>query len=174
MCLPTTGTVSTMDPASFVCSVCAHHHDELPHISSEFPDACAGVPEAERAARVVWTPDTCEIDDDRFFVRAILDVAVADHPEPLGFNLWVAVHREDFATYLESFESADLAPVRATLATELTCYPLSALGLATTVVFRGGGQRPRVTLDPTDHPLAVDQRTGIPLSKACQLIHHFD
>jgi hypothetical protein len=40
------------------------------------------------------------------------------------------------------------------------------------VYFRGGGVRARIMIHHTD--LAVDQRAGITLSMACQMIHYFD
>jgi hypothetical protein len=163
-----------MDSASFVCPVCRQHHDELPHISSDFPEPYFAVPEDELDARVAWTPDTCVIDDEQFLVRAILELQLDDHPDPLGFNLWISLAREEFLTYVEHFESADIGPFRVAIATELAGYPRSTVGLEATVYFRGGGQRPRLDLDQTDHPLSLDQRTGITLSMACQLIHYFD
>lgn len=40
-------------------------------------------------------------------------------------------------------------------------YPTTTLNLKTYLHTRPVGERPFVELEPTDHPLAVEQRTGI-------------
>ncbi len=47
------------------------------------------------------------------------------------------------------------------LVTELPVYPESTLLLKTHVRTRAVGVRPLIELEPTDHPLAVEQREGI-------------
>jgi hypothetical protein len=42
-------------------------------------------------------------------------------------------------------------------------YP-ETLNLKTQVYLQKGGKRPLIKLEPTDHPLSVHQREGIPLS----------
>ena len=50
------------------------------------------------------------------------------------------------------------------LCNELSVYP-STSGLKTKVHLRNKGVRPFVELEPTDHPLAVEQRKGIRLQR---------
>jgi hypothetical protein len=40
--------------------------------------------------------------------------------------------------------------------------------------FRRGGLGPTIELAATDHPLAVDQRDGISLAKAWQIVHYYE
>ncbi|MGV9567688.1 DUF2199 domain-containing protein [Streptomyces sp. NPDC003480] len=47
------------------------------------------------------------------------------------------------------------------LTTDLSVYSTTTLNLKTHVPTRPVGERPRVELEPTDHPLAVEQHTGI-------------
>ena len=54
------------------------------------------------------------------------------------------------------------------LSTALPGYP-STLNLKTNVHTRQVGRRPRVELEPTDHPLAVEQRQGITLSRVQEI-----
>jgi hypothetical protein len=37
--------------------------------------------------------------------------------------------------------------------------------------FLGNGKRPYIEIEPTDHPLALDQRNGISLDKAWEIVH---
>jgi hypothetical protein len=39
--------------------------------------------------------------------------------------------------------------------------------------FRGKGIRPYIEVEPTTHPLALDQQNGITLNRAWELIHHY-
>jgi len=44
-------------------------------------------------------------------------------------------------------------------------YPPSTLNLKTILHTRPLGERPLIELEPTDHPLAVEQRNGITLTR---------
>jgi hypothetical protein len=70
--------------------------------------------------------------------------------------------------------SADIGPFFGWLCTRIAFYQQDTLLLKTFAHFRGGGLRPFIELEPTDHPLAVDQKNGIPLEKAWQIVHFFD
>jgi hypothetical protein len=39
------------------------------------------------------------------------------------------------------------------------------MGLKTKVLLRNSGRRPSIKLEPTNHPLAQEQRLGIPLQR---------
>src|SRR5262249_41970681 len=70
-------------------------------------------------------------------------------------------------------DSAEIGPFFGWLCTRLTCYRESTLLLKTMAQFRGNGLRPAIELEPTDHPLAVDQREGISLRRAWEFIHRY-
>jgi hypothetical protein len=55
------------------------------------------------------------------------------------------------------------------LMANLSCYEPSTLNLATVVHTRPVGLRPLVELEPTDHPLAVEQREGITLARVQEI-----
>ena len=55
------------------------------------------------------------------------------------------------------------------LTTELPIYPVSTLSLKTNVRTRPVGERPLIELEPTDHPLAVEQREGITLARVIEI-----
>jgi hypothetical protein len=39
--------------------------------------------------------------------------------------------------------------------------------------FRNDKRRPTIELEPTDHPLAVEQRKGITLARAWEIVHQY-
>ena len=161
-------------PASFTCPVCGETHDELPHLSVDAPLPYEAIPADERVRRTSLTSDTCILDDEHYFIRGIIEIPVDAYPEPFGFNVWVSQSRASFEAYVSNPLDGDRASTFGWLSTELSCYPVSTMLLKTRVHFRGGALRPTIELEPTDHPLALDQRQGISLRMACTMLHHYD
>jgi hypothetical protein len=56
------------------------------------------------------------------------------------------------------------APKFGWLCNNISLYP-PTMGLKTNLHLRGGGPRPSIELEPTDHPLAIEQRHGISLKR---------
>lgn len=155
------------------CETCGEDHDDLPDIGAAYPDPWFDVPEADRADRVEWTTDTCRIDDD-FFIRGVVEIPVVDFSRSFAFGVWVSQSRSNYETYLRNFDSADIGPFFGWLCTRIKSYrPADTYLLKTKAHFRGNGRRPRIELEPTDHPLAVDQRTGITLARAWEMVHDY-
>ena len=55
------------------------------------------------------------------------------------------------------------------LSTHLPVYEPSTVNLKTLVHTQPVGERPLLELEPTDHPLAVEQREGIDLARVQEL-----
>lgn len=66
-----------------------------------------------------------------------------------------------------------IGPFFGWLCTAISYYEKETLMLKTRAHFRSGGRRPTVELEPTDHELAIDQRNGINLDKAWEIVHHY-
>jgi hypothetical protein len=86
--------------------------------------------------------------------------------------VWVSLSRGNFTRAL----SLRAAPGREReepyfgwLSTELPPYQPSTLALKTRVHTQPVGQRPLIELEPTDHPLAVEQRAGITLARVQEI-----
>ena len=156
----------------FRCTTCDQEHDELPDIGADKPDQLLGVPEEEYAGRIRLTGDTCVIDDD-YFIRGVLYVPIHGEADPFGFGVWVSQKRENFETYLANFDTPEIGPFFGWLCTNIAYYAERSLGLKARVHFRGNGQRPTIELHPSDHQLAIDQREGITLAKAWEIVHRY-
>ena len=153
------------------CSSCGELHDDLPDLALHKPDQWFDVPEDERHARVELTSDTCIIDNKDFFIRGIIEIPIIDYPRSFGLGVWVSQKQENFRTYLDNFESSEIGPFFGWLCNRITYYEEETLLLKTMAHFRGDGLRPWIELEPTDHPLAVDQRNGITLQTAWDIVH---
>ena len=158
---------------SYRCSVCGETHEGLPDIGADKPETWWDVPEEEREQRVELTSDTCIIDNEHFFIRGVIHIPVRGQTNDFGFGVWVSQKRENFYTYLENFDSAEIGPFFGWLCTNLACYEQGTLSLKTMAHFRGEGQRPKIEIEPIDHPLAIDQRDGISLERAWEIVHFY-
>lgn len=137
----------------------------------QFPDQYFEVPEEERNQRIELTSDTCIIDNEDFFIRGVIELHVHDYPQIFGFGVWVSQKRENFYKYVENFDSDEIGPFFGWLCNNIGYYKEDTLLLKTMAHFRSDGLRPSIELEPIDHPLAIDQRDGISLAKAWEIVH---
>lgn len=162
----------------WTCACCGNRYDTLPmSYDAEAPYYWNSLPPAERESRAKLHTNFCTIDDQYYFVRASLEIPVLGRPEPFVWGVWTSLSRDNFRRALELWnkEPLEREPARfGWLASSISIYP-STLNLRTYVRFRGDGARPSVELEPTDHPLAIEQRHGITLKRvqeiAAALLH---
>jgi hypothetical protein len=157
----------------YTCTICGKSHDDLPDIGADRPDHWWDVAEEERDSRIKLDSDTCIIDKEHFFIRGVIDLPIHDFSRSFGFGVWISQKKENFYTYLDHFDSDTIGPFFGWLSTRIAYYPESTLSLKTRAVFRKNGLRPRIELEPTSHPLSVDQREGITLAKAWEIVHYY-
>lgn len=160
------------EPFRFECATCGETHEGIPSFGWDFPAQYLAIPELERDRRVVLSDDTCVIDDAWFFVRGCLEIPVAGHTEPLNYGVWLSLSEESFARYSDVFDDVDRdtrSRFFGWLCTAIPGYPDTQL-LKTTVHLRTWPTRPYVELEPTDHPLAVEQREGISPWRVQQIV----
>jgi len=158
----------------YVCSVCGERHTGIPDLAYDAPFYYAILSEEERKQRAILTPDHCIIDNEEYFVRGVLEVPVRGFDQSFRWGAWVSASEKSFRRY-EDFEenterdvsdeplfygwlSNDIAPYEDTLSLKIAVLP------------RPYPDRPFFELEPTDHPLALDQRCGIEPAKLQKLI----
>lgn len=157
---------------AYTCRSCGKTHDDLPDLGADLPDPVHQIPEQERAQRVWLTADTCVTDGEHFFVRGVILIPIRDAGREFGFGVWVSQKKENFEKYVAEPDSDAIGPFFGWLSNSLGFYEPDTFLLKSYAHFRGKGLRPSIELEPTDHPLAVDQREGITLEKAWQIVHH--
>jgi len=158
---------------TFRCGSCGEDHDGLPDLGSTYPDPYLAVPEEERAARTHFTPDACIVrdeDGEHFFVRGIIQIPVHGRDEAFGIGAWVSQSQVNFERYVSGRAKE---PTFGWLVTHIAHYAEPTFLLKTRVHFRVEPLRPNIELEPTAHPLAVEQRVGIPLSRAWEIVHRY-
>lgn len=158
---------------TFRCRSCGEWHVGLPAFHFDGPAQLGVVPAEERDARVELTDDGCVLDLDgrHYFVRGQLEIPVRDSDDHFLWSVWLSLSETSFARFAALFDD----PAREAgetffgwLCNVLPDYP-DTMFLKTRVHVRPYPLRPRVELEPTDHPLAVDQREGMARERAVVL-----
>lgn len=156
---------------SFTCSCCGETHDLPFSFAFEAPVYWYEIPEAERPRRAVLDEELCVLDGQHFFIKGRILIPVRDNPDPFAWVVWVSLSEASFKRALAIWEQPGREtepPFFGWLSSEIPGYP-STLNLKTNVHTRPLGERPAVELEPTDHPLAVEQRTGIALARVREI-----
>jgi hypothetical protein len=152
-------------------------HDELPDIGIARPDDWNELDDESRARSFLDT-DRCEIVDDDgsfFYVRGVLELPIVGLERTFGFGAWGALREQDFERYVELEDDPrrfEQRPYASVLANRLPGYP-DTYGLRASLVANEPGTRPSILLEAADHPLVHDQRHGITLERAVELVTPF-
>ena len=156
----------------YKCRSCGEFHKGLPlAYGSDAPLYWEAIPEDEREERAILDSDLCMIDKQYFFVVGRLEIPIINEPEKFSWNVWVSLSEESFKRLMSIWISEGRekeAPFFGWLNTALPGYP-DTVNLKAQVHTRPVGMRPYVELESTDHPLAVEQRTGITLERVQQI-----
>jgi hypothetical protein len=132
-----------------------------------------GIPEAELESRVDVNADQCVVDEEHFFVRGHIEIPIHDFHEPLSFSVWSSLSESSFLQMCERWEDEDRdtdPSYFGWLSSPIWIYP-STINLKLSVQSRKPGLTPLFTVEPTDHPLALDQHHGISISRWHELAH---
>lgn len=164
---------------TFQCRCCGEEHPGPPlSWALEAPDEWFGLSPAQRRAMGVLSSDQCIIGSDRFFVRGSLEIPVVEGAGPFVWNVWVSLSETNFGRASQGWDDplrAEEPPYFGWLCNDLVGYP-QTLGLKTNVHTRAVGICPFIELEPTDHPLAVEQREGITMARVIEIaeiaMHH--
>ena len=167
----------------FTCAACGEEHDvEQVSFGAAAPLQWGLLSDDERA-RSSLSDEPCEIDSREGtsdYIRACLDIPIKGADRSFTWGVWCSLSQSSFAEMSAHWEASDrtsLGPYFGWLCTQIPGYSDTAF-LKTMVHQRPVGLRPSVRLEPTEHPLAVDQRLGIDrnrlVSIVSELIHQND
>lgn len=149
---------------SYLCHKCGQYHQGLPiSYGADAPANWYQLPENERPQRAELSSDLCVIDKQHFFVIGNIEIPILNRNTVFSWSVWVSLSEKNFIRTYELWTSPGREselPYFGWLNTQLPCYP-QTLNLKTNVHTRPVGQRPYIELQPTDHPLAIEQRAGI-------------
>jgi len=155
---------------AWTCSCCGEQHDTLPFDwRMAAPDDYNAVPEAEREARTLISRNFCTV-DGQAFVRGVIEIPVTNFDGTLRFSVWLSVSDASERTILQVWDEPECGrhgPFFGWLRSRLAPYP-DTLNLKASLRLRDD-IAPAIDLEPTDHPLAVEQRRGISVARVAEI-----
>jgi hypothetical protein len=164
----------------YSCNICGQHHKGLPlSYGSPVPDIVFSMPEKEQKRRVVLSSDQCEVrgknlfDETFYFIVGNIGIPIIDSSEIFQWTVWVSLSKENYKKTNKLWNKPgreNEQPYFGWLSTSLPkfIYP-ETLNLKTNVHTRQVGVRPFIELEPTEHPLSLEQRNGISLKRVQQI-----
>lgn len=149
------------------CLICGTSKEHTVGFGSIMPSVLDGLSKREMKKCVVLTDDICVLDEAHFFINGCLELPIIGEDDPFIWNVWVSLSADNFFKVIDLWDEparVDLGPMFGWLSTDLPIYP-DTINLKTNVHMRGVGLRPLIELEPTNHPLAMEQRNGITRSR---------
>lgn len=143
----------------------------MPTFGAKAPLSYYEIPESERAERCDLGSDDCVIDGKHFFVRGCLEIPVQGENDPFIWGVWVSLSEASFNECIKHFgedKRSQMDPFFGWLNAWLKPYP-DTMDLKTRVHLRDDGIRPFIELEPTNHPLAIEQREGITVERVAEI-----
>jgi len=157
---------------SYKCASCSEIHEGSPSFGFASPWQYQMLSEDQRLNIAKLSEDVCIIKDTDqvdFFVRVCLEVPISGVDEPFIWGVWISISESNFIRYCETWNNPDETDrYFGWLCSKLSLYP-DTIGLRTLAHPRSKGQRPIITLEPTEHPLSVDVRNGLTIRRAQEM-----
>jgi hypothetical protein len=155
---------------AFTCSVCGQHHDErLLDIRLGLPGVIHAIDPDERTDRAWLADDFAVLDDERFFVRGLLELPIPDIDDRFAYGTWLEVEMPDFQELMRRWHADEqFAPVDCVLANELEPYR-GTVGLRATLHATSADKLPTVELAEAAHELVHAQHEGITVDRSDEL-----
>jgi hypothetical protein len=161
----------------WTCSVCGEMHEGIP-LDWGF-DAPVYWSEERHGEEGFHDSDTCvvprEDEGNDYFVRGLIEIPIidgeAEDEQYFGIGAWVSLSERNFRWYMDHPAADDHeqgGPWFGWLSNSIPIYP-ETLSLRTNVRLRGERLRPRIQIQPSDHPLSLDQQNGVTLAQAREL-----
>lgn len=160
----------------FKCASCNEWHEGIPGWGWNYPPEYFLVPPEQREERCFLTTDLCVVDDKSFYICGCLELPVAGSDDILSLRVWVSLSKENFFKFqhlLGVEHRSHNGPYFGWLSAPIPTYP-ETINLKTMVHIRDHGTRPYIELEPTDHPLSVEQRHGVGTERVQALYDYFE
>jgi len=168
--------MDNLNQFKFKCSSCDEIHVGIPSLGSKAPIQYFTIPEIETKERVFLTSDTCVIDDELFFVKGCLELPVIGYSENFSFGAWVSLSEKNFTKFENLFERDEReneSPMFGWFSSWVYPYYENDENIKSRIHFRNHGIRPYIELEPTEHPLAIAQATGISNKELIKIYEYY-
>jgi hypothetical protein len=160
-------------PTGFRCSSCGEWHDELPlDFGFGEPDYIAELDAEARQQFAKGVGDFRELLRDghtHYFIRGVIEIPIIGTTDSFCYGVWSSLSEQSYEAAKNAYRTnSDAGPFFGWLSNRVPYYP-DTLRLKTNVHVRAQ-TRSAIELEPTDHPLAIEQREGITMERVQQII----
>jgi hypothetical protein len=156
----------------WTCRCCGKRFNTLQlDVAFKGPDHWFEIPKDERERLGKLDSDVCFIEKD-IFVRGVVEIPIPDLNDHFRWGTWVSVSVDSFRRMLDLWTAPVIGnepPKFAWFCNDISIYP-ETRHLKAHVHVRGGNKRPSIELEPTDHPLAMEQRQGITIARVEEIL----
>ena len=159
---------------SWKCQCCGQETDGIPICFGSAAPWELFVPDEEFATRVLLDDSCMVIDHEKHFVRGEIEIPVHGLAMPFRYSVWASVSEESMNHMFDRWEDQDRAndaPYFGWLLTSLPLYP-DTMHLKLSIQSREVGIVPVFTIEPSEHPLALEQKLGITVERWHQIARH--
>lgn len=142
----------------------------------DFPLEYSLVPPEQREERCFLTTDLCVVDGKSFYVCGCLELPVDGSGDILSLRVWVSISQENFSRFKELLgveHRSCNGPYFGWLSVPIPTYP-DTMNLKAMTHLRDHGTRPCIELEPTDHPISMEQRHGAGAQRIQALYDYFE
>jgi hypothetical protein len=117
------------------------------------------------------TSDVCVIEGRDYFLRGSVEVPVIGSNQRFAWGIWVSLAKKNFDRAMELLDREERVaepPYFGWFSNQVDVYP-DTLNLKTSVSARSLNERFYVELEPTNHPLSLEQRNGMTLARVREI-----
>lgn len=158
----------------FQCSTCGEWHDE-PALSfaCDYPDMYANMSADEREMRAVISSDQCIIDEERFFIRGLIEIPIIETDDVFLWGVWASLTEKNFDEISALWETPGRERIvedsfAALLANSIQGYYPKTADMKIRLRLQPLGSRPVFHVEDQTHMLGAEQAKGISRHAAAQ------
>lgn len=150
----------------FYCQKCGQFHEELPFsFGALSPFNWSN--ELNEDSDSFLDADFCVIRGQEFYIQGNVEIPILESEAVFAYSVWVSLSSTSYAHATENWTSPERSQHEGYFgwfSCRLPGYP-ETLNLKTHVHVRDLGIVPYIELEPTNHPLAVEQLEGISMER---------
>jgi hypothetical protein len=161
----------------WTCSCCGKQHEGIPDsYSYDAPWYWGNRDKSLRTDEYFLNKDYCVIANQDFFIRGCIELPVHGSENPFLWGVWCSLSKKNLnreAELADSPERIHEPPYFGWLSNRIEIYP-DTLSLKCNMISRLPGQHPLIQLEPSDHPLMIEQQQGITFDRVIELAEQIE
>ncbi len=161
----------------WTCSNCGEVHEGMFDLAWFAPDFWPNAEEYQPNSAVLnsthfLSEDFCVIQGTHYFIRCNLELRLTDRQgASFRFGVWSSLFKKSFEEYLSFFDTGEnegIEPWLGRLSNQVKGYP-DTLNMECRVHPQAGRTRPKIKLEPIDHPLVKELTDGISTKRLLEI-----